>query len=119
MYLAYMRNLFERGKPERMNDPATPMMIENDSLRTAFPDDYEPIDLNKIYFPTIIPPPEFVEAWERIRAMYNAMHGVTERKIGNTWYTIWTDCDGRERLTDKIKRLIFSETFPCMEAIPG
>ena len=114
-----MRNLFEGGKPERMNCPATPMMIENDSLKTTFPDDYEPIDLNKIYFPTIIPPPELVEAWERIRAMYEAMHGVTERKIGNTWYTIWTDCDGRERLTDKIKRLIFSDTFPCMEAIPG
>ena len=54
-------------------DETTPMMIENDTLKTTFPDDYEPIDLNKIYFPTIIPPPELVEAWERIRAMYEAM----------------------------------------------
>ena len=28
-------------------------------------------------------------------------------KIGNTWYTIETVCDGTEPLTAKVKRLIF------------
>ena len=32
-----------------------------------------------------------------------------ERKIGNTWYTIETVCDGTEPLTAKVKRLIFSD----------
>ena len=32
-----------------------------------------------------------------------------ERKIGNTWYVIETECDGNEPLTDKVKRLIFSD----------
>lgn len=30
-----------------------------------------------------------------------------ERKIGNTWYTIETVCDGTEPLAAKVKRLIF------------
>jgi len=28
---------------------------------------------------------------------------------GNTWYVIETECDGNEPLTDKVKRLIFSD----------
>lgn len=32
-----------------------------------------------------------------------------ERKIGNTWYTVETVCDGNEPLTQKVKRLIFSD----------
>ena len=32
-----------------------------------------------------------------------------ECKIGNTWYVIETECDGNEPLTDKVKRLIFSD----------
>ena len=34
--------------------------------------------------------------------------GTVERKIGNTLYVIETECEGTERLSDKIKRLIFS-----------
>ena len=36
-------------------------------------------------------------------------HCTVERLIGNTWYTIETVCDGNELLTDKVKRLIFSD----------
>ena len=32
-----------------------------------------------------------------------------ERKIGNTWYIVETECDGNEPLADKVKRLIFSD----------
>jgi hypothetical protein len=32
-----------------------------------------------------------------------------ERKIGNTWYVIETECAGNEPLADKVKRLFFSD----------
>lgn len=34
------------------------------------------------------------------------------RKIGNTWYIVHTSCDGTETLTDKVKRLIFTDPMP-------
>lgn len=34
------------------------------------------------------------------------------RKIGNTWYLVQTSCGGTEPLTDKVKRLIFSDPTP-------
>lgn len=73
----------------------------NDFLRNY---EYEPIDLCSIYDPVDTPPPE-----EFRENFGNPFHTAVERKIGNTWYTIRTECDGREALTDKVKRLIFSE----------
>lgn len=101
-----------------MSNTVAQTVTDNDYMNHQFCDDYEPIDLTRIYFPTIIPPPELVEAWEQYRAAYASIYGITEQKIGNTWYTILTDCDGNEKLIDKIKRLIFSEPLPRMEAIP-
>ena len=102
-----------------MSCPVTQTLIDNDSMNQSFYANYEPIDLNRIYFPTIIAPPELVEAWEQYRSVYASFYSVTERKIGNTCYTILTDCAGKEKLIDKIRRLIFSDTIPCTEAIPG
>ena len=59
-----------------------------------------------------------MEAWEKIWSAYDTFHGIIERKIGNTRYSILTDCDGKESLVGKVKRLIFSESLPRMEAIP-
>ena len=101
-----------------MSNTVAQTVTDNDYMNQQFCDDYEPIDLTRIYFPTIIPPPELVEAWEKIWAAYDTFHGIFERKIGNTWYTILTDCDGKESLVGKVKRLIFSEPLPRMEAIP-
>ena len=39
----------------------------------------------------------------------DAIGKTIERKIGNTWYVIETECDGNEPLADKVKRLIFSD----------
>ena len=64
---------------------------------------YEPIDLCACYFPEEKPP---VFLWDEPGLPF---HTMIERKIGNTWYTIQTECSGTERLTDKVKRLIFSE----------
>lgn len=90
-----------------------------DYLTDLIADGYEPFDWAAVYdYPPDIPPPELVKAWEKIWSAYDTFHGIMERKIGNTWYTILTDCDGKESLVGKVKRLIFSEPLPCMEAIP-
>ena len=97
----------------------TQAKAETEFADYEFCDDYEPIDLCKIYFPAIVPPPELEEAWERRYAFYDSMHGVREQKIGNTWYTILTDCEGEETLLGKVKRLIFAEPYSRQEAFAG
>ena len=90
-----------------------------DYLTELIASGYEPFDWAAVYdYPPDIPPPELVEAWEKIWSAYDTFHSIIERKIGNTRYTIPTDCDGKESLVDKVKRLIFSEPLPRMEAIP-
>ena len=64
---------------------------------------YEPIDLCACYEPMVFPPDGFYDEPQ------NPFCDVIEREIGNTWYIIKTECDGNEALTDKVKRLIFSE----------
>ena len=64
---------------------------------------YDPIDLCAIYEPMVTPPASF---WNEPQ---NPFCEIVERKIGNSWYIVKTECDGNETLTSKIKRLIFSE----------
>lgn len=64
---------------------------------------YEPIDLCACYEPMVFPPDDF---WDEPQ---NPFCGTIERKIGNTWYIVKTECGGNEALTNKVKRLIFSE----------
>ena len=65
---------------------------------------YEPTDLCSIYDPVDTPPPD--EFWKNWRSPF---HTVIWQNIGNTWYIIKTEFGGNEALTDKVKRLIFSE----------
>lgn len=53
------------------------------------------------------PPPGFFDWWEDDR---NPFSETIIRKIGNTWYSISTSCDGSEPLFDKVKRLILNDT---------
>ena len=55
------------------------------------------------------PPADFLEQCEKYRSERHSFCGMVERKIGNTWYTVETVCDGNEPLTQKVKRLIFSD----------
>lgn len=68
------------------------------------------IDLEACFDPFFEPPIDFLEEcrkrWETLTSPFRT---TIERKIGNTWYIIETECDGNEPLTDKVKRLIFSE----------
>ena len=68
------------------------------------------IDLESCFDPIFEPPIDFVEECrKRQEAAQSPYHCTVERLIGNTWYTIETVCDGNEPLTDKVKRLIFSD----------
>jgi len=64
---------------------------------------YEPIDLCALYEPLFFPPDDFLEE------PYNPFHNTICRLIGNTWFIVATECDGKEALTSKVKRLFFSD----------
>lgn len=70
---------------------------------------YYKIDLCSCYFPEEPFPEDFEEQCRRYWAGGRAFGETVMRKIGNTWYEIETKCDGSERLTDKLHRMIFSE----------
>lgn len=63
---------------------------------------YEPIDLCAIYEPMFYPPAGFGDEPQ------NPFSCTVTRKIGNTWYTVVTECAGSEPLLGLIRRLIFS-----------
>lgn len=69
----------------------------------------EPIDLCACYFPNVEPPLDFLEECHRFHERLNPFSCTVEKKIGNTWYLVETVCDGYELLTNKVKRLIFSD----------
>ena len=70
---------------------------------------YEPIDLCACFDILHFPPEDFMEECRIYWLNHNPFHGTIERRIGNTWFTIETECAGTEKLTDKVKRLIFSD----------
>lgn len=74
---------------------------------------YEPIDLCSCYEPIFEPPVWQLEEWRRMREKENPFTCCVTRKVGNTWYVVETECDGSEPLTNKVKRLIFSDKEAC------
>lgn len=70
---------------------------------------YKPIDLCAIYEPMFEPPADFIAECYREHEPQNPFSCTVTRKIGNTWYIVEAECDGNETLTNKVKRLIFSE----------
>ena len=68
------------------------------------------IDISSCFEPIFEPPIDFLEECRRhLEAAQSSFCETIERKIGNTWYVIETECDGNEPLTNKVKRLIFSD----------
>lgn len=68
-----------------------------------------PIDIESCFDPVFDPPIYLLEEWRKMREKENPFHGCVERKIGNTWYVIETECVGNEPLAGKVRRLIFSD----------
>ena len=68
------------------------------------------IDIESCFDPIFEPPIDFLEECrKRWEAAQSSFCKTIECKIGNTWYTVETVCDGTEPLTAKVKRLIFSD----------
>ena len=68
------------------------------------------IDIEACFDPIFEPPLDFLEECrKRQEAAQSPFHTTIERKIGNTWYIVETECIGSEPLADKVKRLIFSD----------
>ena len=65
--------------------------------------DFDEYFKSYVYEPMVFPP---AGLWDEPQ---NPFCDIVERKIGNTWYIVKTECDGNETLANKVKRLIFSE----------
>ena len=99
--------MMDKEQEKRMNTASA--VIPEESESTVFEDEeeYVPIDLCANLDYTDEPPPGFFDWWEDDR---NPFAETIIRKIGNTWYSISTSCDGTEPLFDKVKRLILNDT---------
>ena len=72
--------------------------------------EYEDYDLYAVYKVKDSPPPFY--SYKGHNDANNPFCETILRKIGNTWYSIRTECGGTEPLTDKVKRLIFTDPLP-------
>ena len=102
----YERNYLPMNKTvEEINK-----MIMEDAPMEEINDAIGYIDIYSCFDPIFEPPIDFLEEcrkhWETAQSSFRK---TIERKIGNTWYVIETECDGNEPLADKVKRLIFSD----------
>ena len=85
-------------------------MIMEDAPMEEINDAIGYIDICSSFDPIFEPPIDFLEECrKRWEAAQSSFCKTIECKIGNTWYVIETECDGNEPLTDKVKRLIFSD----------
>ena len=66
-------------------------------------------DYESCFDPVFEPPESFLQECEAYWNKRSPFCKTVERKIGNTWYVIETECDGNEPLDNKVKRLIFSD----------
>lgn len=85
-------------------------MIMEDAPMNEINDAIGYIDITSCFDPVFEPPIDFLaECRKRLEALTSPFCTALERKIGNTWYIIETECAGNEPLSAKVKRLIFSE----------
>ena len=85
-------------------------MIMEDAPMEEINDAIGYIDICSCFDPIFEPPIDFMEECRRhLEAAQSSFCETIERKIGNTWYVIETECAGNEPLADKVKRLFFSD----------
>ena len=73
-------------------------------------DNYDYYDISSIYDVRDDPPPFYF--YREQNDVHNPFCETILRKIGNTRYSICTECGGTEPLTNKVKRLIFTDPMP-------
>ena len=98
--------MMDKEQDKRMNTASAVTMEEPENTVFEDEEEYVPIDLYANLDYTDEPPPGFFDWWEDDR---NPFSETIIRKIGNTWYSISTSCDGTEPLFDKVKRLILND----------
>ena len=98
--------MMDKEQEKRSNTASAVTMEEPESTVLEDEEEYVPIDLCANIDYTDEPPPGFFDWWEDDR---NPFSETIIRKIGNTWYSISTSCDGTEPLFDKVKRLILND----------
>ena len=82
------------------------------AFETETPSDY--IDLCSIYDSHDDPPPGLFDPFmDDLPDPGNPFCAAVVRQIGNTWYSIRTECGGTELLTHKLRRLIFTDSSDC------
>lgn len=85
-------------------------MIMDDAPVEEINDAIGYIDICSCFDMIFEPPIDFLEECRKRREMETSPFcSTTQRKIGNTWYVIETECAGTETLSNKAKRLIFSD----------
>lgn len=85
------------------------MVLEGAPLRDVI-DACSVIDIEACFDPIFESSLDFLEECrKRQEAAQSPFRTTIERKIGNTWYIVETECVGNEPLADKVKRLIFSD----------
>lgn len=98
--------MMDKEQEKRTNTASAVTMEEPEKMEFEDEEEYVPIDLYANLDYTDEPPPGFFDWWEDDR---NPFSETIIRKIGNTWYSISTSCDGTEPLFDKVKRLILND----------
>ena len=85
-------------------------MIMEDAPQEVLINACQFIDLASCFDPIFEPPIDFLEECRKRQAAAQSPYRCTiQKKIGNTWYEVETECAGDELLADKVKRLIFSD----------
>ena len=83
-------------------------MVRDDAPIDNLIDACAEIDIFSCFDMVYEPPIGFIEECRK-RWEQSPFRTTIEKKIGNTWYLIETECVGEEKLSDKVKRLIFSD----------
>lgn len=66
------------------------------------------VDLESCFDPLFYPPEDFKNTLDNQRRENTPFDCMGKYKIGNTFYLVETQCDGKEPLSYILKRLIFS-----------
>ena len=83
-------------------------MVRDDAPIDKLIDACAEIDIFSCFDMVYEPPIDFIEECRK-RWEQSPFRTTIEKKIGNTWYLIEAECVGEEKLSDKVKRLIFSD----------
>lgn len=85
-------------------------MSEKNIYENAYEYENVNIDLCECYEPIESPPQSFIDKCrEYWKDKFKTYSRTDEHKIGNTVYIVSSECVGKEKLENKVKRMIFDD----------